>query len=86
LTRSIHTERYAEFRRLLIEARVNSGVTQAEMASTLGRPQSYVSKYEHGDRRLDVVEFIEVVDALDVDGAEILGKVRKVKGRSSRRK
>ena len=35
------------------------------MASELGRPQSYVSKYENGERRLDVVEFLEAMRALD---------------------
>ena len=42
------------------------------LAERLGRPQSYVSKFERGERRLDVVEFFEVMDALRVDGFKFL--------------
>jgi transcriptional regulator with XRE-family HTH domain len=42
------------------------------LAKKLGRPQSYVSKFERGERRLDVVEFFEVADALQVEGFKLL--------------
>jgi transcriptional regulator with XRE-family HTH domain len=60
LTKSVFTPTYARFRELLIEARQAAGLTQAELAARLQRPQSYVSKLERGERRLDVVEFLEV--------------------------
>ena len=52
------------------------GMTQSQLAARLGRPQSFVSKYERGERRLDVVEFLEVADALEIKPASILGQLR----------
>lgn len=48
------------------------GLTQAEVSSRLHRPQSFVSKYERGERRLDLVEFIKVCKALEIDPRNIL--------------
>jgi hypothetical protein len=51
------------------EARKSQGMTQAELATLLDRNQSFVAKYEGGERRLDVVEFIDVALAIpDVAG------------------
>ena len=55
------------FRALLREIRVDKGVTQVQLAERLGSLQSYVSKYETGERRLDFVETTEVCDALGID-------------------
>ena len=44
-----------------------SGLTQIQIAEKLGKPQSYISKYERGERRLDFCEFIELADILGVD-------------------
>jgi transcriptional regulator with XRE-family HTH domain len=63
----VFTPTYARFRELLIEARENTGLTQAVLAKRLKRPQSYVSKFERGERRLDVVEYLEVAQALRID-------------------
>jgi transcriptional regulator with XRE-family HTH domain len=69
---------YALFQRALLEARQKEGLTQAEVALRLGRPQSFVSKYESGERRLDVVEFIEVCRALAINPQTILRRLRSV--------
>ena len=47
---------YAVFLRLLREARLAAGLTQAELARRLGQTQSFVSKCERGERRLDIAE------------------------------
>jgi transcriptional regulator with XRE-family HTH domain len=52
---------------LLIETRRRAGLTQAAVAERLGRPQSFVSKYEKGERRLDVIEFVALARALDIN-------------------
>ncbi|HEX5889670.1 MAG TPA: helix-turn-helix transcriptional regulator, partial [Pyrinomonadaceae bacterium] len=52
------------FRELLREVRVRSKLTQTEVARRLGLPQSYVSKYETGERRLDFVETLFVCEVL----------------------
>ena len=50
----------------LREARSEAGLTQSELSSRLGRPQSFVSKYESGERRLDLIELSEVCNALGI--------------------
>ncbi|MGG5890690.1 helix-turn-helix domain-containing protein [Falsiroseomonas sp. HC035] len=57
---------------MIAERRLAAGLTQVELATRLGRPQSFVSKYETGERRLDVVEFLEIAEALSFDPAELL--------------
>jgi transcriptional regulator with XRE-family HTH domain len=51
---------------------LSAQLTQVQVAERLGRPQSFVSKYESGERQLDVVEFVEVCEALDAAPAEML--------------
>ena len=68
-------EAYRAFCKLVIEARKNASLTQAELSSRLKRPQSFVSKYERGERRLDVVEFGEVAHALGIDPVGLLRKL-----------
>lgn len=72
MSRSVFTKRYERLRRVLVEARTAGGLTQAEVASRLRRPQSFVSKYERGERRLDVVEFMEVAQALSLDPCRVI--------------
>jgi transcriptional regulator with XRE-family HTH domain len=67
VTESVFTTKYDRFRQLLITARQDADLTQAQLATRLSRPQSFVSKYERGERRLDVVEFLEVARAIGVD-------------------
>ena len=73
--KSIHTTEHQKLRELLIAARKRAGLTQAEVAELLGRPQSFVAKYEGGERRLDVIELIEVSRALNADPARIVRTV-----------
>jgi transcriptional regulator with XRE-family HTH domain len=63
MVESVHTERYQLFREILVEARTRQGLSQAALAGKLGRLQTFVSKYERGERRLDVVEFLDVAAA-----------------------
>ena len=58
MARSAFTGQYERFRELITEARKKAGLTQVQLAQKLSRPQSFVSKYELGERRLDVVEFV----------------------------
>lgn len=67
MTSSIFTKKYDCFRELLIQHRKNAEVTQQVLANLLNKPQSYVSKYENGERRLDLVEFLDIAEALKFD-------------------
>ena len=66
MPRSTHTRDYRLFREYLRSVRRQAGLTQKEVAKALGVHQSYVSKYETGERRLDVVELRRICRALKV--------------------
>lgn len=70
----IHDPKYTIFREMLTTARTEQGLLQAQVAERLGKNQSFVSKYERGERRLDVPEFIEVADALGINIEDFLGR------------
>lgn len=63
----LHRTEYEIFRVSLIKARKDAGLTQVEVAEQLNKPQSFVSKYERGERRLDLSEFIEIAEILSID-------------------
>ena len=65
MRKSVHTRAYTVLRTHLVAARKRAGLTQAELAERLGRKQSFVAKYEGGERRLDLVEFLEIMRVLD---------------------
>lgn len=56
--------KHLQFQRLLIQAREEAGLSQQELADRLGRHQTFVSKCERGERRMDVIEFLEVMKAI----------------------
>nr|WP_246659871.1 helix-turn-helix transcriptional regulator [Methylosinus sporium] len=58
----------------MIAARERAGLTQEGLAERIGRTQSFVSKYERGERRLDVVEFAEFVKAMDLDPSAVFAQ------------
>ena len=55
-----------KLRELLKELRKKEALTQVELSQALGKPQSYVSKYETGERKLDYVEVMDICEALGV--------------------
>jgi transcriptional regulator with XRE-family HTH domain len=71
-SKPIHTERHRLFRNLLVQARKAKGLTQTDVAERLGKPPSFVAKYELGERRLDVLEFLDLAIAIGFDPVEIL--------------
>lgn len=75
MVKSLHTPAYARFRQLLVDTREQKGLTQAELAKRLDKPQSFVSKYESGERRLDVVEFVSVCTALGVEAMALFESI-----------
>ena len=75
MTKSVYTNQYRRFRALLIQARKAAGLTQVALAEQLERPQSFVSKVERGERRLDVIEFLEVARVLRLDVVAFLQKL-----------
>jgi transcriptional regulator with XRE-family HTH domain len=70
--KSTFSENYQRVIEELIAARKQRGVLQTAIATALGKPQSFVSKVEGRERRIDVVEFIEICRAIGVSPVEIL--------------
>lgn len=56
MSKSIRTKEYQSFAQKLKKARVQAGLTQVQVSKQLRRPQSYISKAEAGEQRLDIVE------------------------------
>ena len=72
MPKSIHSERHHRFRVLLVQERKAHGLTQTQVAQRLGKPPSYVAKYELGERRLDVLEYLDVAAAIGFDPCALL--------------
>ena len=75
MPRSLFSKPYGELLSLLVSARRDAGLRQVDLAERLGKPQSFVSKIERGERRIDVVELIVVARAIGVDEVAFLRTV-----------
>ena len=67
MARSTHHSSYQTLLALIRDLRERAGVTQLALAESLGNTQTFISKIERGERRIDVVELIEICEALGVD-------------------
>jgi len=75
MSKSVFSDRYRRFLSQLKTARIEAGLSQTEAANRLGRPQSFVSKCESGERRVDVVELLGFCE---VYGIDVVGFVREL--------
>ena len=75
MVNSVHTKRYQALLKSLIDSRKAKELSQADLAEILGHVQTFVSKYERGERRLDLVEFIDVAKALEIDVVKVIRKL-----------
>lgn len=67
MANSLHDPRYAKLIDRLVAAREAEGLTQRDLAARLKRPQSYVSKVETMQRRIDLLELIDLLTVLQID-------------------
>lgn len=74
---STQPELYKALLAALIQARKDAGITQVELAARIGRRQTFVSKYETEERRLDVAEYIAIARAMKVEPFELMRKVEQ---------
>jgi transcriptional regulator with XRE-family HTH domain len=77
MVRSRRSPRQARLQELLKSARMAAGLKQEDVARLLVRPQSFVSNYEGGERRLNVIELIDVCKAIEVDPHHIIDELIK---------
>jgi len=81
MDKSIHSAQYKVFLKALREARRRAGLTQIDIAKRIGETQSFVSKCERGERRIDVVELREFCAALGISVKQFVGMLeRKLPG------
>jgi transcriptional regulator with XRE-family HTH domain len=73
--KSVYSTRYKRLLRALKDARIAAGLTQADAAERLNKPQSFVSKCEAGERRIDVIEFLEYCRIYDTSADGILAAI-----------
>lgn len=76
---SVHSAEYREFLRRLRRARYDAGLTQVDVARRLRKPQSYVSKSEAGERRVDVIELLEFLHVYSVNPAAFIRALKPPK-------
>lgn len=69
MNRFRHSQQHDALRKMLIALRQKQNLTQKSLAERLKKPQSYVSKYEIGEKNIDVIEFIHITKALNSDPA-----------------
>ena len=77
MNKSIFSRQQQRLVTLLIEARHDAALTQVQLAKKLRRPQSFVSDYERGQRRLDVLEFLHITRVLDADPHDIIDRLQR---------
>lgn len=78
LAGAIHTDAYRILRKELVGLRLAAGLSQAKLAKSLGKPASYVAKYELGERRLDAIELCIILRLISVDPKLFLERLFEV--------
>ena len=74
MSQSTHNTDYQLLLSVIKAARKRVGVSQVELAERLGNTQTFVSKCERGERRIDFVEFVEFAEALGLSPESLLGE------------
>jgi transcriptional regulator with XRE-family HTH domain len=77
MEKTIYTDEYAIVLRLLKKAREDASLTQVELATKLGQSQSFVSKFERGDRRLDIIQLRTICRALEIRLADFVSALER---------
>jgi transcriptional regulator with XRE-family HTH domain len=80
MSKTLRSPRQRQLLALLVEARRARGLTQAQVADRLGKSQSFIAKVEGGERRLDVIEFIDLACALRIPPAELIERLQPAPG------
>jgi transcriptional regulator with XRE-family HTH domain len=78
MSRTLRSARHEALIALLVEKRREAGLTQEQVAKKLKRYQSYVATVESGQRRIDVVEFLDLADAIGFDPRDAIKRLRSI--------
>ncbi len=75
--KTIYNERYQRLITALIKIRKGHNLTQQQVAEALSKPQSYIAKIEKLERKLDVLEFVDLCNVIGADRVEVLNEMDK---------
>jgi transcriptional regulator with XRE-family HTH domain len=75
--KTIHSPASQTFCSLLRAERQKARLSQEKLAEKLNRPQSFIAKIEKGERRVDLVEFLTIADAMGLDPVKFIRKLQK---------
>ncbi|WP_448044746.1 helix-turn-helix domain-containing protein [Bradyrhizobium liaoningense] len=81
MEKSLKSAEYTRLIAILVATRHKAGMRQQALAKKLHKPQSFVAKYEGGERRLDVIEFIVIAEALGADPLKLLRRFLQTRTR-----
>ncbi|MCK5241817.1 helix-turn-helix transcriptional regulator [bacterium] len=78
MKKTLRSQEQKALQKLLIDLRKEAGLLQADLAKKLDKPQSFVSKYEIGERRLDLIEVHYICKALGIQFSKFAKKIEKL--------
>ena len=70
-------DKYDLLQGMLIAARLKARLKQADVAAKLGKPQSYISKVERGERGIDIIEYLAIAEVIGFDPVAFLDELTK---------
>jgi transcriptional regulator with XRE-family HTH domain len=79
MSKTLRSPRHEALRAFLVAKRKEAGFTQADVAAKLRRYQSFVATVEAGQRRIDVVELLDLADAIGFDAGDAIRKLKSVR-------
>ena len=77
MEKTIFTAEQKKLTKLLRQIRLAAGLRQSDLAERLGQPQSFVSKYESGERRVDILEVRQICQAVGITLQEFVERLEK---------
>jgi transcriptional regulator with XRE-family HTH domain len=84
MPKAIHSARHKKLTELLIAQRRHAGMTQAQVAKALGRHQPFITNIENGDRRLDIVELLDLAEILRLDLHAVIEELERIPSATER--
>ena len=78
LSKSLYSERWEQLLEIMKRTRKEHGLTQSQLATRLGRPQSLIAKIESGERKLDVCQFLDYVEAIGTDPVILIQELKSM--------
>lgn len=78
MPKSVHSERHKLLAEALSAQRRAVGMTQAQLAKALGRHQPFIANIESGERRVDLVELMDIAELIELDVESLIGELRAI--------